>query len=152
MTDVDIGTATAVDLKDGELSPSPSATGPFKSGLTLITWSVSDAAGNTSTAVQTVEIMPLANLTPSSVTVEGTTVDVIVELSGDAAAYPVTIPLSIDGTATMGEMPSALAGDWTLAPMAGALGVGWDADNATGWWSNSEGCLLYTSPSPRDAS
>ena len=46
MTDVDIGTATAVDLKDGELSPSPSATGPFKSGLTLITWSVSDAAGN----------------------------------------------------------------------------------------------------------
>ena len=49
-----------------------------------------------------------------------------------------TIPLSIDGTATMGEMPSALAGDWTLAPMAGALGVGWDADNATGWWSNSE--------------
>ena len=139
MTDVDIGTATAVDLKDGELSPSPSATGPFKSGLTLITWSVSDAAGNTSTAVQTVEIMPLANLTPSSVTVEGTTVDVIVELSGDAAAYPVTIPLSIDGTATMGEMPSALAGDWTLAPMAGALGVGWDADNATGWWSNSEG-------------
>ncbi len=139
MTDVDIGTATAVDLKDGELSPSPSATGPFKSGLTLITWSVSDAAGNTSSAVQTVEIMPLANLTPSSVTVEGTTVDVIVELSGDAAAYPVTIPLSIDGTATMGEMPSALAGDWTLAPMAGALGVGWDADNATGWWSNSEG-------------
>ncbi len=139
MTDVDIGTATAIDLKDGELSPSPSATGPFKSGLTLITWSVSDAAGNTSTAVQTVEIMPLANLTPSSVTVEGTTVDVIVELSGDAAAYPVTIPLSIDGTATMGEMPSALAGDWTLAPMAGALGVGWDADNATGWWSNSEG-------------
>ena len=45
---------------------------------------MSDAAGNTSTAVQTVENAS-ANLTPSSVTVEGTTVDVIVELSGDAA-------------------------------------------------------------------
>ncbi len=139
MTDVSIGTASAVDLKDGELSPSASASGPFKSGLTLITWSVSDAAGNTATAVQSVEIMPLANLTPSSVTVEGTTVDVIVELSGDAAAYPVTIPLTIDGTATMGEMPSALAGDWTLAPMAGALQVGWDADNVGGWWSSGDG-------------
>jgi hypothetical protein len=138
MTDVSIGTASAVDLKDGELSPSASASGPFKSGLTLITWSVSDAAGNTATAVQSVEIMPLANLTPSSVTVEGTTVDVIVELSGDAAAYPVTIPLTIDGTATMGEMPSALAGDWTLAPMAGALQVGWDADNVGGWWSSGD--------------
>ncbi len=143
MTDVDIGTATAVDLKDGELSPSPSATGPFKSGLTLITWSVTDAAGNTSTAVQTVEIMPLANLTPSSVTVEGATVDVIVELSGEAAFYPVTVPITTDGTAVMGDVSQSalMVGDWKLAPMAGALQVGWDADNIGGWWSNDEASI-----------
>ena len=33
MTDVALGDASAVDNKDGALSPTPSATGPFKSGL-----------------------------------------------------------------------------------------------------------------------
>ena len=45
---VDLGAASAVDQKDGELTPTASATGPFKSGLTEITWTVSDAAGNAS--------------------------------------------------------------------------------------------------------
>jgi hypothetical protein len=46
------------------------------------------------------EIIPLANLTPSSVTVEGASVEVSVQLSGSAAAYPVTVPLTISGSAT----------------------------------------------------
>jgi hypothetical protein len=107
MTDVALGDASAVDNKDGALSPTPSATGPFKSGLYAITWSISDAAGNSSSAVQSVEIMPLANLTPSSITVEGATVEVSVELSGTAAAYPVTIPMSIGGTASAGDVTAS---------------------------------------------
>jgi hypothetical protein len=107
MTDVALGAASAVDNKDGALSPTPSATGPFKSGLYAITWSISDAAGNSSSAVQSVEIMPLANLTPSSITVEGATVEVSVELSGTAAAYPVTIPMSIGGTASAGDVTAS---------------------------------------------
>ena len=107
MTEVALGAASAVDNKDGALAPTPSATGPFKSGMYAITWSISDAAGNSSSAVQTVEIMPLANLTPSSVTVEGGTVEVSVELSGKAAAYPVTIPMSIGGTASASDFTSA---------------------------------------------
>jgi MYXO-CTERM domain-containing protein len=107
MTEVALGAASAVDNKDGALSPTPSATGPFKSGLYAITWSISDAAGNSSSAVQSVEIMPLANLTPSSVTVEGATVEVSVELSGIAAAYPVTIPMTIGGTASASDFISA---------------------------------------------
>ena len=103
MTDVPLGDASAVDNKDGALTPTPSVTGPFKSGLFEVTWSISDAAGNNSSAVQTVEIMPLANLTPSSVTVEGATVEISVELSGSAAAYPVTIPMTIGGTASAGD-------------------------------------------------
>ena len=107
MTEVALGAASAVDNKDGALSPTPSATGPFKSGMYAITWSISDAAGNSSSAVQSVEIMPLANLTPSSVTVEGATVEVSVELSGIAAAYPVTIPMTIGGTASASDFISA---------------------------------------------
>ncbi|MBC8379950.1 MAG: HYR domain-containing protein, partial [SAR92 clade bacterium] len=107
MTDVALGDASAVDNKDGALSPTPSATGPFKSGMYAITWSISDAAGNSSSAVQSVEIMPLANLTPSSITVEGATVEVSVELSGTAAAYPVTIPMSIGGTASAGDVTAS---------------------------------------------
>ena len=107
MTEVALGAASAVDNKDGALSPTPSATGPFKSGMYAITWAISDAAGNSSIAVQSVEIMPLANLTPSSVTVEGATVEVRVELSGTAAAYPVTIPMSIGGTASASDFTSA---------------------------------------------
>ena len=107
MTVVDLGAASAVDQKDGELTPTASATGPFKSGLTEITWTVSDAAGNASSAIQKIEIMPLANLSPSSVTVEGTTVEVSVELSGPAAAYPVTVPMTIGGTASASDFTSA---------------------------------------------
>ena len=107
MTDVPLGDASAVDNKDGALTPTPSVTGPFKSGLFEVTWSISDAAGNNSSAVQTVEIMPLANLTPSSVTVEGATVEISVELSGSAAAYPVTIPMTIGGTASAGDFTAA---------------------------------------------
>ena len=109
MTEVALGEATATDLKDGALTPTASASGPFMSGLTEITWTVSDAAGNVSSAVQKVEIMPLANLTPSSVTVEGASVHIKVELSGPAAGYPVTIPLSIGGTAVAAEMNSYFA-------------------------------------------
>ena len=100
LTDVDIGQAVATDNRDGDLAVSPSVTGPFESGLTEITWAVSDEAGNESSAVQRVEILPLANLTPSSITVEGTEVDVTVQLSGMAVTYPVTVPLTISGTAT----------------------------------------------------
>jgi hypothetical protein len=100
LTDVDIGQAVATDNRDGDLAVSPSVTGPFESGLTEITWAVSDEAGNESSAVQRVEILPLANLTPSSITVEGAEVDVTVQLSGMAVTYPVTVPLTISGTAT----------------------------------------------------
>jgi len=100
LTDVDIGQAVATDNKDGELTVSPSVTGPFESGLTEITWAVADEAGNESSAVQRIEILPLANLTPSSITVEGTDIDVTVQLSGMAVIYPVTVPLTISGTAT----------------------------------------------------
>ena len=119
MTEVALGEATATDLKDGALTPTASASGPFMSGLTEITWTVSDAAGNVSSAVQKVEIMPLANLTPSSVTVEGASVHIKVEISGQAAVYPVIIPLTITGTATADDFTT----DDTVTISEGTMGM-----------------------------
>ena len=58
-------------------------------------------------------------------------------------APPVTGPFSIPGV-------------WVVSPEAGALGVG-PAQGDISWWAiddagvNTRSCLLYTSPSPRDA-
>ena len=49
-----------------------------------------------------VKVIPLVNLTPSSITVENSTVEVKVVISGDAADYPVQIPYSITGSAIEG--------------------------------------------------
>jgi hypothetical protein len=55
-TAVSLGTATATDLVDGTLTPTPSDTGPFAVGTTTVTWSATDAHGNTGTATQTVTV------------------------------------------------------------------------------------------------
>ena len=74
-TAVNLGTASATDLVDGNLTPLPNNTGPFSVGMHQITWSVSDTAGNTGTAVQTVTITdtiaPSISL-PANITAEAT--------------------------------------------------------------------------------
>ena len=147
MTDVALGDAAAVDNKDGALSPTPSATGPFKSGLYAITWSISDAAGNSSSAVQSVEIMPLANLTPSSITVEGATVVVSVELSGPAASYPVTIPMSIGGTASAGDVTASADSIVIAEGMKGMATLSITADDE----AESEETVVITLGTPTNA-
>jgi hypothetical protein len=52
-----------------------------------------------SKAVQVVKVLPLVNLTPSSLIAEGGKVEITVILSGDAADYPVRIPYQISGSA-----------------------------------------------------
>jgi len=101
LTTVDFGAATAEDNKDGVLTPAVSDMGPFTSGKFELSWTVSDAAGNESMAVQLLSVLPLANLKPSAFVIEGSTVQVAAILSGFAPEYPVTIPISIDGTAEL---------------------------------------------------
>ena len=100
LTDITLTSATANDNKDGSLTVNASATGPFESGLTEIVWSVSDAAGNESSGIQRVEILPLVNFTPSTLASEGSTVEIKAELSGSPIDYPVSIPLTFGGTTT----------------------------------------------------
>jgi len=56
LTTVSLGTGTATDLVDGSMSPAASPTGPFARGTHTVTWSATDAHGNTGTATQTVTI------------------------------------------------------------------------------------------------
>ncbi len=56
LTPVDLGTASAIDDVDGALTPLADPTGPYALGAHTITWSATDAAGNTGTAQQTVTV------------------------------------------------------------------------------------------------
>ncbi len=53
---VSLGVATAMDIVDGVLTPTPSESGPFNEGQYTIIWAVKDKAGNLGTATQTVNI------------------------------------------------------------------------------------------------
>lgn len=56
LTPVDLGSASAMDLVDGTVAASPDQTGPFARGTHTITWTATDAAGNTSTVTQIVTV------------------------------------------------------------------------------------------------
>ena len=61
LTKVDIGKATAIDIKDGVVSVSADKSGPFITGRHSITWTATDAAGNSAEAYQTVDVLPRVN-------------------------------------------------------------------------------------------
>ncbi len=55
-TTPNIGTGTANDLVDGPLTPTNDSPGTFPLGTTIVTWSATDAAGNTGTDTQSVTV------------------------------------------------------------------------------------------------
>ena len=102
-TPVDIGNASATDALDGVLSAMVDNPGPYRPGRHQLTWSVADAAGNTATGAQVVDVNPLVNFSRASADVtEGSVLGVYLELNGPAPAYPVRIDLATSGSATAG--------------------------------------------------
>ena len=99
LTGMDIGRAVATDLVTPDLRPVADNTGPFYSGVHEITWTVSDAAGNSASARQTLRVLPMVNLGIDQTVSEGATVEVPVFLSGEAPDYPVEVNFSVAGTA-----------------------------------------------------
>jgi len=70
-TTVVLGKATALDIVDGVLIPTSNAPAAFPLGVTMVTYSATDAAGNVGTATQTVTVVDTTppNLTlPAAVT------------------------------------------------------------------------------------
>ena len=115
LTPVDLSAVTASDTKDGALVPYADNFGPFAPGRHIITWSVSDAAGNEAAAQQVIDVIPLASFVQSQVTGEGTAITVSVHLNGTAVTYPVTIPYSVTGTAESPSDHDAQTGEMILA-------------------------------------
>lgn len=99
LTAVDPGDATAYDTVSGNVTPWPNNSGPFTSGVHAITWTATDAAGNATSAVQYVTVLPQVDFSIDQTVSEGSEVTVNVALSGLAPDYPVVIPYRVSGTA-----------------------------------------------------
>lgn len=101
LTSVDLGEASAADVLDGDLTPVADNPGPFASGATTVTWTATDAAGNSGTATQEVVITPQVSAQPKGRTSEGGSFVLKVNLNGAPPAYPVEIPYTLGGTAEL---------------------------------------------------
>ena len=103
LTVVGIGTASAVDVLDGPLEAAASAGNPFRPGLHQLDWTATDAAGNSASDRQRIEVVPQVGfLGDTLLAAEGSVYRIGLALNGDAIAYPVSVPFTVSGTATDG--------------------------------------------------
>ena len=101
LTPISLGAATANDVLDGPLAATVDNAGPYRPGRYSLNWQATDAAGNTATAMQTLDVLPQANFSRSSVAgVEGSVATIRVQLNGVAPAYPVVLDIEATGSAT----------------------------------------------------
>ena len=125
MTMVDIGTASVSDLVD--MAPSLSNDSPaagFPMGTTPVTWSASDASGNSTTAVQMITVTapsgggPLTVTAPANITMEAQAVLTNVTL-GAAMAGGGMAPVMINNDAPAAGFPlGATTVTWTATDAA----------------------------------
>ncbi len=101
-TAVNLGTASASDLVSGTLIPTASDLGPFAVGQHTITWSATDSANLTATAIQLVTVTdtgaPVLTL-PNPITVEAT------GTTGAIVNYTATANDIVDGVLSSGCVP-----------------------------------------------
>ena len=115
-TKVTLGTATAVDGLDGALTPTADVGNYFLPGSNVVVWSATDAAGNTESVMQLVNIIPMVGFSKDqTVSEDAGTVTVRVILNGNAVNYPVEVPYTISGTATVVDDHDAVSGIATIA-------------------------------------
>ncbi|MEJ2462647.1 MAG: putative Ig domain-containing protein, partial [Candidatus Thiodiazotropha sp.] len=98
-TEVDMGTASAVDGLDGAVSVTSDASGYFTPGVHEVTWTATDAATNSASETQTVNVIPLVSLSKDQESTEGSSASFKVILNGPAVTYPVLVPYTLSGTA-----------------------------------------------------
>ncbi|MCU7916922.1 MAG: cadherin domain-containing protein, partial [Candidatus Thiodiazotropha sp. (ex Epidulcina cf. delphinae)] len=111
-TEIDIGTATATDAEDGDLTPAvtqivsndaaPAALSGtpvfFSPGIHLLSWTATDTDDNTGLDTQTVHVVPMVSFSKDQVSAEGETASFKAILNGPAVNYPVTVPYTVSGT------------------------------------------------------
>ncbi len=121
-TPVDIGTASATDLVDGAIMPSNDAPAAgFPLGVTVFTWSATDASGNTATATQSVTVVdttaPVVTA-PGDITAEANAVLSTLDI-GQATATDI-FPVSVDNDAPSAGFPlGTTTVTWTVTDTSG---------------------------------
>ena len=139
LTEVDIGEATATDDTDGELTPVADNLGPYPIGDTTVTWSATDAAGNTGTATQMVTVTepypfsgflrPIANLPNINRARAGRSYPVKWQMyDGENYLHDIALVSSI----TVGEVPcdwSGQAHEASELSLDGRPGLRYDEDD-----------------------
>ena len=119
---VELGTASAMDLVDGEIEAINDApAGGFPLGAAVVTWTATDASGNTATATQQVTVV---DTTPPSLTVPA---DVSVIAAGSQTAVDI-------GTATAEDLfgPVNISNDAPGTFPVGETVVIWTASDVNG--------------------
>jgi len=99
---VKIGVATAIDNKDGTLTPTSNAPNRFSPGVTKVVWSVADVAGNSASVTQTVIIRPLVDFSVDQLVAENgtdSTASFRIILNGKVD-YAVDVPYFVGGDST----------------------------------------------------
>jgi VCBS repeat-containing protein len=114
--DLSTSTATALDKNNGNalLVTADHASGDYRPGHYVVTYTAVDSNNVTGTATQTVDVIPLVDFGPDQTTGAGRTISVDVVLNGNAAAYPVTVAYTIGGTAAASDS-NAAAGTATIS-------------------------------------
>ncbi|MEM7206604.1 MAG: tandem-95 repeat protein [Pseudomonadota bacterium] len=87
---------SAVDGRDGVITPIADMPGPFLPGRYTITWTATDLSDNEAMQMQQLDVVPMATVTPGQTIGEGGTANVLVTLSGDAPEYPVNIEYEVE--------------------------------------------------------
>jgi hypothetical protein len=124
LTSVNLGSATALDFKDGTVAPEANNVGPFAPGRNVVTWAVEDASGNESKGYQMVDVVPLLNFAVDQTVAEGVTASARVELNGAAVEYPVVVPYVISGSALNPNDHNAASGELLIERgLSGAINI-----------------------------
>ncbi len=104
---ISTGLATTVELVNPSASDVTSdvvvtndSDGEFPVGISTVTYTATDVAGNTAKLTQQINVLPYIVISPGQSLGDGQTVNVTVSLNGTPAAYPVTSDIIVEGTAS----------------------------------------------------
>ena len=121
-TAVEIGSATAVDLVDGAVAVSSDAPASYPVGTTVVTWTATDAAGNTATATQNVTVedttAPVVTA-PAAVTAEAAGAETAVEIGSATAVDLVDGAVAVSSDAPASYPVGTTVVTWTATDAAG---------------------------------